>query len=453
MKMRFGTLVLVLALSVASLAMPGPAAQSAPAMPDLTYKRLLNDLQLIVAPAPPGAGDEMTVGLVLRYGATFDPIDKGGVGYLLTRMLGKATLDRSSKDIQDELSYLGVKLDVRCGWDAMYFFIRGQSARYERYLLLLYQVVGEAVFDDAEFAKVKAEVLEEIGKQEDPRQQVRGRFEAALFRGTTYGRPIQGTRASIQNITAGDVRLFYRRFFSPNSAALSIVGSIPVAQVLQKATRIWGVWVRKEEVPFSFIPPRKPSSRNVYFQDDPASPAAQFILGNLWPRREDPEFYAANLAARLLQDRMTKALPTSLVTVASDPRRLLGPFYIQGQAAADQAVGEIQKILDLVEEFKAAPVTDQDLAAAQKRWIDEFNTNYGTVAGLCTTLLDSELYRLGTNYAASFPDLVKRSDAEAIKTASKDWVFPGGVIIVVRGPAAALKAGLESLGELQPLTP
>lgn len=282
---------------------------------------------------------------------------------------------------------------------------------------------------------------------------MRTQFETALFRGTSYGRPLRGTQASVQNITAGDVRLFYRRFFSPNSAALAVVGSAPQAQVLQKATRIWGVWVRRDEVPFSFLPPRNPSSRNVFFQDDPNSPAAQFILGNLWPRREDPEYYSASVAARLLQERLTKALPTSLLTVGSDPRRMTGPFYVQGQAAADQAVGEITKILQVVEEFKAAAVAPEDLAVAQKRWIEEFNSNYKSVAGICEVILDSELYRLGTNYAASFPELVRRCDPDTVKNAAKEWVFPGGVVIFVRGPAASLKAGLASLGDIQPLAP
>jgi hypothetical protein len=46
------------------------------------------------------------------------------------------------------------------------------------------------------------------------------------------------------------------------------------------------------------------------------------------------------LAVRILQDRLTQALPTSLLTVAAEGRRLQGPFYIQGQAAADQAIDE-----------------------------------------------------------------------------------------------------------------
>ncbi len=427
-------------------------AQKPVALPELTYKRLLNDLKVIVATSPT-MGESMTIGLVLRYGSAFDPADKGGLANILTRMLAKATADRSAQDIQNELSYLGASLEIRCDWDGTYFFLHTPSQRFERSLLLLYQVVGEAQFSEDELAKAKAEVLRDIDKVEDSRQRLRTQLELTLFRGTTYGRHLRGSRASVQNITLGDVRLFYRRFFSSGSASLIISGSAPVPLLLQKTTRIWGVWVKKDEVPFTFLPPREPAARNIFFRDDPSTPAAQFILGGTWPPRDDPSYYPCVLGARILQERLTKALPTSLLTVGADGRRLPGLFYIQGQAAADQAVSEIRKVLEVVETLKTSALTPEEVADAQNHWIEEFNTGQTTDDGICRTIMESELYRLGTNYAASFPETVRRCGDETIREAAKEWMLPGGVVILVHGPSATLKSDLETLGQLQPLNP
>ncbi len=421
-------------------------------LPELTYKRLLNDLQVIVA-SNPDMGESMTIGLVVRYGAAYDPADRGGLTNLVTRMFGKATIDQTAKDIQDELKYLGATLEMECDWDGIRFLVRAPNSRYERAMLLLYQVVGEAQFTEDDFAKTKAEILQEVQKPVDPRERIRTTLETTLFRGTTYGRTISGSKASLQNVTLGDVRLYYRRFFSAGAASLVIVGSVPVPQVLQKATRIWGVWVRKDDVPFTFLPPREPSSRNIFLEDDPGSPAAQFILGGLFPRRDDPVFYPAVLAARILQDRLTNALPTSLVTVGVDGRRLPGLFYVQGQAAAEQAAGEIRKIAELVEAFKETGISAGELSAAQTRWLQEFKDGLTSVDGICRVIMSSELYRLGTNYAASFPDFVQRSTADMVKDAAKEWIFPGGMVIIARGPAMVLQAALESLGSVQQVGP
>jgi zinc protease len=426
------------------------AAWQKPAvLPAVSHKRLLNDLQVVVA-STPNLADSMTIGLVTRYGSIYDPAEKGGLAHLVSRMFMTASQDRTAKDLQDDMNLLGVSIEVRCDWDGVRFVLRGQSSKFERSLLLLYQVVGEALFTEEAFTRVKREIIQEMEKPEDPRQRIRSRFETALFHGTSYGRQLRGTKASLENISIGDVRVFYRRYFSPHASALVVVGSAPPEQVQQKATRIWGVWVRGDDVPFTFLPPRIPSSRMITLEDEPASPAAQFVLGNLWPRREDPVFMVAGLAARSLQERLTRILPTSLVTVGFEGRRMPGPFYIQGQAAADQAVSEIKKVLEVVEEFRNAGVSPDELAGVQKLWIEEFHKTLESTEALCNVLMDAELYRLGNNYVSNFAEIVKRNNPDKMKEAVKEWIFPGGVLIYVRGPALTLRSDLESLGPVRP---
>lgn len=413
-------------------------------LPDLHSKRLLNDLQITVVPTE-RLGESMTIGLVVRYGSAFDTESKGGLANLVSRMFGKATVDKTAQSIQDELSYLGATLEVKSDWDGFRFILKGESSKVERSLLLLYQVVVEAQFNEADFNSVKNSIIEEIQKTPDPRRNIHARFHETLYSGTTYGRPIQGTYVTVSNIGLGDVRLFYRRFFSPGQASLVVVGNVSPDQVLQRASRIWGVWVRKDDVPFTFLPPRNPAGRQVFFEDDPDSTAAQFIIGNLFPPRHESAFVNARLAAHIFEERLTKALPTSLVTVATDGRRMSSPFYVQGQAAVEQAVEQIQTVERIAEELKTGEVSPEELEAAKAFFIEEFNRDLVTTEGICRIILDSELYHLGSNYAAIFPAQVMRCDADAIRRAANQWIFPGGRILLVRGPAALLKPALQSI--------
>jgi zinc protease len=395
----------------------------------------------------------MTIGLVLRYGAAFDPADKSGLSNLVSRMFLKATAGKTSKDIQDELAHLGATIEVKCDWDGFRFVLNGQSSKYERSLLLLYEVVAEAQFLEADFTAVKDSILRDLRKPPDPRQRIHRQLERVLFNGTTYGRPIEGDLKSVSGITLGDVRFFYRKFFSPGQSSLLIVGNVSDSLMLQRTGRIWGPWVKNDDVPSQFLPPRKPAGRQIFLEDDPNSAAAQFIVGNLFPSRGDPVFGDVLLAAYLFQERLTKLLPTSLVTVGYDGRRMSSPFYVQGQAAADQAVNELQKIRDAADELKNKTVSKEELNSAQQKVIEEFNRNLGTTSGICEILLDSELYRLGSNYAAIFADQIRRCDADAIKEAANNWIFPSGEVLLIRGPAATLKPALEPLGSYQQLAP
>ena len=427
-------------------------AQNAAPLPRIFSKRLMNDLQVTVASSP-NLGEVATIGLVVRYGAAFDPAGKGGVAYLLSRMFLKATEDKSGNDIQQELEYLGATVDVSCDWDGIRFLLTAPVSKLERSLLFLYQVVGEAKLEETEFAAIKQSLLEDFQKSPDPRKRIHEQLESFLFSGTTYGRPLTGSAESVSAITLGDIRFFYRKFISPGQAALQIVANVEGESLFQRVGRIWGVWVRNDEVPFTFTQPRDLAGRKVYFEDDPDSPAAQFIIGGLFPRREDSDYVNALLASRVLQERLTKLLPTSLVTVGSEGRRLVSPFYVQGQAAAEQAVPQIQAIQGAVDRMKTDPISKEELDAARQQLMLEFNRELGSGSGLCNMLLDAELYRLGSNYPAYFLDRIKKCDEEAIKQAANSWIYPGGELVLIRGPLAALKSQLSLLGSFEQIAP
>lgn len=428
-----------------------PAQEPVP-LPEQNTKRLLNSLQIVAAPTP-YLGERMSIGLVIRYGSAFDGENKGGLAYLLSRMFMKATIDRTSADIQEELAYLGATLDVQCDWDGIRFLMKGNSATFERLLFLLYQVVCEAKFVEDDLSAVKQELLKEMVQSPDPRSQIRQQFEIVLFGKTTYGRPLKGTPETLSGITIGDLRYFYNRYISPNDASLIVVGDVDSSEVLQKASRIWGLWVRKDRVPFSFAPSAEPVDDIYLIEDDPDSLSVQFILGNFSPQRQNPVFENTMLAARILQERLRKLLPTSLLSVGLEGRRMPGPFYIQGQAAAEDAVNQILQIQAALDGMKTAPVSAEELAAMQNRIIGEFDNELKTADGLCRIMMDSELYRLGSNYASSFPDRIRRSDLDSVLGAARDYFFPGKKIVILRGSISAVRADLERLGTFKQIAP
>lgn len=146
-------------------------------------------------------------------------------------------------------------------------------------------------------------------------------------------------------------------------------------------------------------------------------------------------------------------LPTSLLTVGNVARRMASPFYVQGQAAAEQAVEQLLKIEGVAEEMKINPVTPEELDAARNKMVEDFNRDLSSAEGLCGVLLDAELYRLGSNYVSMYPGQLRRNDPESVKQAAKNYLFPDGIVLLIRGPAAVLKPVLSPLGTLKPLVP
>jgi zinc protease len=423
------------------------AQQYAPGL-DFKSKTLLNNLNIYVT-VTPHLGEQMTIGLAIRYGAAFDLEEKGGLANILSRMLTRDVNNKRSK----ELESLGATLEIHSDWDCFRFILKGQSAKVEQSLSLLSQIVAEAQFSEEDFTAVKQQVLQEIQRPLDQRRKIRAQFESILYKGVpAYGRPILGTVKTVKTCTVGDVRYFYHKFFIPDEAALVVVGNMDVSLVLQKVPRIWGSWVRNDPTLPTFVNPKQPAGQQVYLEDDPDSPAAQFLVGSLFPRRTPSmkdyrsyrTYFYALVVSHILQDRLNKQLPTSLLTVGHEGRQMEGPFYIQGQAGAEQAVEQIRKILDEIGNLKNSPVADVELLSAQKSLIEEFSSLFNNTEGICKVMLDAELYHLGENYSVKFRSWILECNADVVKQVANEWMLPGA-IIVVRGPAAILKSALEPL--------
>jgi zinc protease len=442
--------ILFVACAIAGISGVSPA--NAAPVPEMSSERLLNGLEVIVAPAE-DAGQELAVGLVLRYGSAFDDSGKSGLAHLLSRMFLKATGDKTAEGIRLELENLGATIDIQCDWDGYRFLLRGKSATFERALLLLYQVVCEAQFNDEDLDSEKRELLAELQQAADSRSRVHAMFEKVLFGDTTYGRTLHGTPESVSSLNSGDLRYFYNKYFSPNAASLVIAGAVSPGDVLEKASRIWGLWIRKDPIPFTFAPSREPSEDVHLIDDDPGSSAVEFILGNLSPRRQDPLYGNVRVAAYILQQRLRAVMPTSLLTVRLDSRRMPGSLYVQGQASAEESIDQILKIEESMARMKQETVSPEELADAQNRIIEEFGKGLDTPEGLCKAILDTELYRLGSYYLSSFPDRVRDCNADSVRQAARDYFFPGKKIVILRGPVQELLPDLKRLGAFKKIAP
>lgn len=443
---------LILFLSCALAATSTVQSETPVPLPEMSAERLLNDLEIIVAPTK-DRSQEMAVGLVLRYGSAFDDAGKSGLAHLLSRMFLKATADKTGEGIRLELENLGGTIEIECNWDGYRFLLRGDSANYERALLLLYQVVCEAQFNEEDLEAEKREIIEELQQAPDSRSRLREMFERVLFGDTTYGRTLKGTPESVGALTFGDLRHFYNKYFSPNAASLVITGAVSPEEVLEKASRIWGLWVRKDPVPFTFSPARDLAVDIHLIEDDPGSSAVEFILGNLSPRRQDPLHGNVRIAAYILQQRLRTVMPTSLLTVRLDSRRMPGSFYVQGQASAEESIDQIQKIEDSMERMKQELVSAEELAEAQNRIVEEFGNGLDTPEELCKAILDTELYRLGSYYIFSFPDRIRNCDADSVRQAARNYFFPGKKIVLLRGPVQELLPDLKRLGAFKQIAP
>ncbi|HEY6806838.1 MAG TPA: insulinase family protein [Pyrinomonadaceae bacterium] len=122
-----------------------------------------------------------------------------------------------------------------------------------------------------------------------------------------------GSMEDLDAATIDDVREFFRVYYAPNNAVLSVVGDFDGAQTRELIEKYFG------SIPSQPIPPSvdvtesEAVAKREAIYHDPLAPAPAFVLGWKIPERRTIDFYALSLAGTLLFEGDSSRLYQQLV--------------------------------------------------------------------------------------------------------------------------------------------
>jgi len=169
-----------------------------------------------------------------------------------------------------------------------------------------------------------------------------------------------GSMEDLDAATIDDVREFFRVYYAPNNAVLSIVGDFDVNEARQLIEKYFGSISAQPIPPPVDVSEKTNVARPSETYHDQLAPAPAFVLGWKIPARRTPEFYALSLAGTLLFDGDSSRLYQKLVkgdeSVVSieggiDERRGPSAFYVFALPKPGEEVTTIRN--KIFEEIKA----------------------------------------------------------------------------------------------------
>lgn len=192
-----------------------------------------------------------------------------------------------------------------------------------------------------------------------------------------YHWPVIGYLDDIAAATLEEVRVFFRTYYAPNNAVLTLAGDLDPEAALALVERWFGDIPRGPEPPPVEVAPLPPlaAERRETLADDVR--LARIYLGYRAPRYGDPRWYAGDLLASVLAAGKSSILYRDLVYERQlaqdvglhlDPTELTGTYYVI--ATARPGV-EPEVLLDAVSEHlagaAAAPPAAADLERARNK--------------------------------------------------------------------------------------
>jgi predicted Zn-dependent peptidase len=174
----------------------------------------------------------VSIGVWLTRGSRHETDAEGGIAHFVEHMLFKGTATRTAEDIAQAIDSIGGQLDAFTAKEYASYYIKVLDEHLPTAVDLLSDIVMNPKFDAADLEKEKKVILEEIKMVEDtPDDLVHELFTQHFWEGHALGRPILGSRETVESFTAEVLRRYFESVYVAPNLIVSAAGNVEHARV------------------------------------------------------------------------------------------------------------------------------------------------------------------------------------------------------------------------------
>ncbi|MBI4396181.1 MAG: insulinase family protein [Elusimicrobia bacterium] len=377
--------------------------------------------------------------LILPGGSSDEPQKLTGITRLMGAAMLKGTARRSSLEIAQQIESLGAALDISSDED--YWDINGQviSDKFEKLLPIVQDVLLNPSFPPNEFEKEKQAQLNSIrANKEHIFTVAMQRLQREVFGDHPYGRPEEGTEATVASLTREEVARWHKERIQPKGSVLVTVGNISVAkmeQMIQKTFKDWTGAGTPPQGPGDIQYPRAPKS----VQEIHPFEQGYLMLAFAAPGVAQSDYPAIKVLNTLLGAGMSSPLfqvvreEGGLAYEVSSfyPSRKLGSAFVI-YAGTDPGNVDLahEKIKTLLDDFRSKPVPEKALDDAKRFVRGHYMMDHQTNSRMAWYLGWWEILGKGHQYDGQYSQDIQSVSAEDVRRVAQQ---------ILKGPATVVK--------------
>jgi predicted Zn-dependent peptidase len=340
----------------------------------------------------------VSIGVWLTRGSRDETAEQGGIAHFVEHMLFKGTATRTAEDIAQAIDSIGGQLDAFTAKEYASYYIKVLDEHLPLAIDILADIVRNPAFSADDIEREKKVVLEEIKMVEDtPDDLVHELFTQGFWEDHALGRPILGTKETVESFTSESLRDYFRTAYTAKNLIVSAVGNLEHSRVLELVDEKFGSLVSLGESVNGDVPRVSPKIlvRNKELEQ------SHLCLGvSSYPQNHDDRYssYILNtllggsMSSRLFQNVREKRGLAYAVFSGLSAYRDAGSFTVYA-GCANEAVGEV---IDLVVEelrgVKNAPVPEAELQRSKDHLKGSLMLSLENTASRMSHLARQEIY-------------------------------------------------------------
>jgi predicted Zn-dependent peptidase len=357
-------------------------------LPGQTLYRFDNGLRLLVDPMP--GLKTFALNALVHGGTRFETETQSGWAHLLEHMVFKGAGGRDARALAEAIEHRGGTINASTGYEHTRFEVRGLNALMPVALQIVTDLMFRAAMDGDELAREKKVVEQEINEAFDtPDDHVFDLLQDAMFEGQALGRPILGSRQSLQGANSENLRAFAQALYAPHQIVICLSGGITpeavytIAKPLIDAVPSHAGFGAPE--PLRFTPGRRAQKRKI----EQANIALGFgavsrYSADIIPLRLFSEILGGGMASRLFQEaREARGLAYAIDAWAT-PYRDGGVFGISAGCAPEDADPLVELIQHVMADLSSDP-TPSELERARAQFQTSLFLNHEGAASRAAT--------------------------------------------------------------------
>ncbi|MDH5640663.1 MAG: insulinase family protein, partial [Nitrospira sp.] len=237
---------------------------------------------------------------LIKTGSAQDPPKKAGLANLAASLLDEGTTTRSSKQLAEQIDFVGGSLEVKAGEDFTTASARVLKKDLDLGFTLLADILLHPAFPKLEFDRVRSQILGEIvSDNDDPGHVAMKAFNQLVFHNHPYRWPVNGLEETVPKITLSDVQSFYAKEYLPNQTILAVVGDISVEQATALVQTHFGAWKKGSAPARTVKKPRAVDKKTVQLIEKDLTQST-IVLGHKGISRTNPDFYSVTVMNHIL---------------------------------------------------------------------------------------------------------------------------------------------------------
>jgi len=382
----------------------------------------------------------VSIELLIDAGSRHDAPKQEGLANLTARLLTYGTQRRTALQISDTLDFIGASLSAGCGEDLANVSMTVLKKDLPTGLELLAEVLILSTFPQEEIDRQKQSIIASIkAREEDPGDIAQRRFAAALYPQSPYGRPVEGSEASVKGLEQQSLRAFYERYYRPNRTILSVVGDISHQEVARALNEAFRSWPQGEPATAPAPPSTIGAAETLRVNKDLTQ--ANIILGHEGVGRENPDYYAIQVmnyilggggfASRTLDSiRNERGLAYSVYSYFSAEKGH-GTFELVMQTKNETALEAIRIAKAEIRRMREELVTEEELSDAKDYLMGSFPLRFDTNRKVANFLAQVEYFQLGLDYPERYPDLIRKVTRKDVQRVAQTYLKPETLITVI----------------------